>query len=678
MSAKCFAPAWMGPGAIPPLPDGGDDAAASGRESGGPPLQLPAQVAPALDGGDEEVVVWSNWPAVLPLELWEQLFQYLDSVDLVRFSELCRGSHELAHVLRTAKALMKPALLACTTSRCRHVIGSWANLSFAYTPTTSSQAQVRFWRQLTKLCEFAGERLVAVNLPAELTDDAPDEFWAAVKCKVLHLELNAKVAAELRWHHEGRSNETHPNARIPLEGFGRLEGLALSTRNRTPLRFPLADGHLAHLHPNLRALSVSSIVLKEVDMLGLQRFARLHTLVLDEAGGHGGLKTLPPMPPSLTKCTIAQGAVLEDVTALKAVRSVCLKGCPLLAALPAFICLESIHLELCPKLTRAPAATDRAALLFTGIADLTPLAAVVDLELNSDLELTGIENLCNLRKLVAPWCLFRSMQLGSTERLDYVDLQYCFIGPAALPQFANVHTVLLGQCKGLSDASALTAVHTLELQKTAVTDVAAQKSTRRLNLAGTAVVDVSVLATLSSLSLRNCGKIVDVSALRGLHTLDLGFTNVSDASCLGRLHTLNLESTAVVDVSALGRVFALDLTNTAVADISGLGKVSELGLGRCFKIKKFEVLGRQSRLDLSYLDVTDDLVKRLGSVRVLNLSYCMAVTNLAPLKLCRELDITCCRGIKSVSDIQHIPRVSAASVGIEKHRHRKKRTKGYY
>ena len=99
MSAKCFAPAWMDPGAIPPLPDGGDDAA--GR--GGPPLQLPAQVAPALDGGDEEVVVWSNWPAVLPLELWEQLFQYLDSVDLVRFSELCRGSHELAHVLRTAK-----------------------------------------------------------------------------------------------------------------------------------------------------------------------------------------------------------------------------------------------------------------------------------------------------------------------------------------------------------------------------------------------------------------------------------------------------------------------------------------------------------------------------------------------------------------------------------------------
>ena len=94
---------------------------------------------------------------------------------------------------------------------------------------------------------------------------------------------------------------------------------------------------------------------------------------------------------------------------------------------------------------------------------------------------------------------------------------------------------------------------------------------------------------LTSLSLRNCGNILDVSALSGLHTLDLGFTKVSDVSCLGRLHRLNLESTAVVDVSALGRVFALDLTGTAVADISRLGGVSELNLGKCFKIRKFEV-----------------------------------------------------------------------------------------
>ena len=64
---------------------------------------------------------------------------------------------------------MKPAVLACSTARCKHVIGSWANLSFAYTPTTASQGtQPRFWRQLTKLCEFAGERLVVVSIPVFL------------------------------------------------------------------------------------------------------------------------------------------------------------------------------------------------------------------------------------------------------------------------------------------------------------------------------------------------------------------------------------------------------------------------------------------------------------------------------------------------------------------------------
>ena len=65
---------------------------------------------------------------------------------------------------------------------------------------------------------------------------APEEFWAAVKCKVLHLELNAKAADGLRCHYEGRYNQTYPEARMALEGFGRLEGLAVSTGNRMLLR----------------------------------------------------------------------------------------------------------------------------------------------------------------------------------------------------------------------------------------------------------------------------------------------------------------------------------------------------------------------------------------------------------------------------------------------------------
>ena len=51
-----------------------------------------------------------------------------------------------------------------------------------------------------------------------------------------------------------------------------------------------------------------------------------------------------------------------------------------------------------------------------------------------------------------------SMLLGSAKRLDYVDLQFCHIPAAALPQFAKVHTVLLGRCRGLSEAAALAGV----------------------------------------------------------------------------------------------------------------------------------------------------------------------------------------------------------------------------
>ena len=136
-SAKIFAPAWMSPGAAAPDPDGGADTAANAQDRT-PALAPAAALAPAQSSSraaDVEVdeldvaVVWSDWPAVLPLELWELLFRHLDSVDLVRFSELCRGAHELAHTLRTAKALMKPAVLACSTARCKHVIGSWVNLN---------------------------------------------------------------------------------------------------------------------------------------------------------------------------------------------------------------------------------------------------------------------------------------------------------------------------------------------------------------------------------------------------------------------------------------------------------------------------------------------------------------------------------------------------------------------
>eukprot|EP01137_Pigoraptor_chileana_P007228 Opistho-2@52537 len=57
--------------------------------------------------------------------------------------------------------------------------------------------------------------------------------------------------------------------------------------------------------------------------------------------------------------------------------------------------------------------------------------------------------------------------------------------------------------------------------------------------------------------------VVDVSALGGVHTLNLsGCKGVVDVSALGGVHTLNLsDCSGVVDVSALGGIHTLDLHN---------------------------------------------------------------------------------------------------------------------
>ena len=51
-----------------------------------------------------------------------------------------------------------------------------------------------------------------------------------------------------------------------------------------------------------------------------------------------------------------------------------------------------------------------------------------------------------------------------------------------------------------------------------------------------------------------CGKtkVMDVSNLGNVHTLDLSQTNVTDVDNLGNVRTLNLYHTKVTDVSNLG------------------------------------------------------------------------------------------------------------------------------
>ena len=60
--------------------------------------------------------------------------------------------------------------------------------------------------------------------------------------------------------------------------------------------------------------------------------------------------------------------------------------------------------------------------------------------------------------------------------------------------------------------------------------------------------------------------------------LDLNYTRVIDVSALGKVHTLNLWGTLVTDVSALGGVHTLHLGFTEVTDVSALGGVHTLHL----------------------------------------------------------------------------------------------------
>ena len=85
------------------------------------------------------------------------------------------------------------------------------------------------------------------------------------------------------------------------------------------------------------------------------------------------------------------------------------------------------------------------------------------------------------------------------------------------------------------------------------------------------------LGGVHTLHLRRCANITDVSALGGVHFLNLANSQVTDVSALGGVHTLNLSYCCpdVMDVSGLGGVHTLDLSYcpTSITDRSALGDV---------------------------------------------------------------------------------------------------------
>ena len=84
----------------------------------------------------------------------------------------------------------------------------------------------------------------------------------------------------------------------------------------------------------------------------------------------------------------------------------------------------------------------------------------------------------------------------------------------------------------------------------------------KLILSKLKIVDVSALANVHTLDLSCCAGVTDVSGLANVHTLDLCCcTGITDVSALVNVHTLNLYGcTGITDVSALVNVHTLILS----------------------------------------------------------------------------------------------------------------------
>lgn len=206
----------------------------------------------------------------------------------------------------------------------------------------------------------------------------------------------------------------------------------------------------------------------------------------------------------------------------------------------------------------------------------------------------------------------------------------------------------IDESHAMSLADAWGSVRSLDLSYTAVTDVSALGGVHTLDMSNASVAaaypsgipdDLMQFAAhgISGVpAVVFAARPIDVSPLAGVHTLNLAYNNLSGVSALGNVHTLNLSGTTVTDVAALGNVHALNLSRTVVHDVSALGNVHELNLSYT-AVRDVSALGGVHTLDLSDTLVSD--VSALGGVHTLNLSR-TSVRDVSALGRVHTLDVT--------------------------------------
>lgn len=143
-----------------------------------------------------------------------------------------------------------------------------------------------------------------------------------------------------------------------------------------------------------------------------------------------------------------------------------------------------------------------------------------------------------------------------------------------LPLFANVHTLILAQCKAITNVFSLHKVHTLDLSDCFyITDISALRNVREINLSYCyGISDVSALRNARKVILRCCYGITNVDCLKNVHTLDISTCiNVEDVNKLTHVKQLIMRNCPMVkDVSGLLEVQELDIRDSNVTGVKEL------------------------------------------------------------------------------------------------------------
>jgi len=183
------------------------------------------------------------------------------------------------------------------------------------------------------------------------------------------------------------------------------------------------------------------------------------------------------------------------------------------------------------------------------------------------------------------------------------------------------------------------------------------------------IVNVSSLYRVNTLNLQGCVNIRDVSALTNVRVLNLSYCYVTDVSMLTNVHTLNLSHSFVVDVSSLGNVHYLDLSRTNVVDVSALKNVHTLNLSDCYSLSDVSSLTNVKNLNLDRCHRITD-VSALGNTKVLSLKSLREIDDITALKNVDTLVLNDCCKIFDVSCLTNVRRLSISCYNYNTMTHR--------